>query len=595
MSKHFICKMGGRIYASFSILVLLFAMAAQHANAENTLTLEASTSMPGLDSEPEHVYVLKNLNGVYWRTDLRPTTSLSDLGQYAFYAVEGKTDAYYIYDCSAGRWLTYTVKDSYGAAQKGTGSTNYVSLSEEKNADAYFLVSSNAKSGNNGYQIELVTTTGERPVVRWYLNYYGGWDVNTDNTIGIWWHDGSRDSGSLWLLSNPPSGAKIIASTTVPDDDNRAESVYTLRNGYGSHVNAQCCPATSSTDFGHFALYEVSGVEGAYYIYDCANGKWLTYDKAVSYSECKDFVKFSDTQDAYFHLSYVQKSGVGGYEIQPYTTNGTLPTKSIYLNYYLGANLNTGHTIGLYWHEGSRDSGSLWIFDGTDPYTKTISELDTANSFDYLGDVTLTFTRTLRKGLWNTLCLPFNLSKERIEKTFGSDCKIRQFTSVAADGTTMKFTPATEMKAGVPYLVNPAADKTNPSFYCTILRDTAPMAVVHGGYQMVGTYGVCTLTTDGTQLFLTAENLFKKPINDQNNANKLKGLRAYFEVPSGTNASALRAIVSDDDVTAIDSVNAGGTDAHAPVYDLQGRRVGTALSALRPGVYICGGKKYVVK
>ena len=93
MSKHFICKMGGRIYASFSILVPLFAMAAQHANAENTLTLEASTSMPGLDSEPEHVYVLKNLNGVYWRTDLRPTKSRSDLGQYAFYAVEGKTDA----------------------------------------------------------------------------------------------------------------------------------------------------------------------------------------------------------------------------------------------------------------------------------------------------------------------------------------------------------------------------------------------------------------------------------------------------------------------------------------------------------------------
>ena len=487
------------------------------------------------------------------------------------------------------------MKDSYGAAQKGTGSTNYVSLSEEKNADAYFLVSSNKNGSNTGYQIELVTTTGESPAVPWYLNYYGGWDKNTDNTIGIWWHPGNQDKGSLWLLSNPPSGAKIIASTAVPDDDNRADSVYTLRNGYGSHVNAQCCPAASSADFGHFALYEVAGVEDAYYIYDCATGKWLTYDKAATYSECKGFIKFSDAQDAYFHLNYVQKNGVWGYEIQPYTTDGTLPVTPIYLNYYLGANLNTGHTIGLYWHDGTRDWGSLWIFDGADPYTKTISELDTANSFDYLGDVTVTLTRTLRKGLWNTLCLPFNLSEKRIAEKFGADCKIRQFTGVAADGVTMQFTPATEMKAGVPYLVNPSADKANPSFYCTILRDTAPVAVEHGGYEMVGTYGVCSLKTDGTELFLTAENLFKKPAGEQNKANVLKGLRAYFVVPGGTNASALRAAIADDDVTSIESASAPGATAHAPVYDLQGRCVGTSLGALRPGVYVCGGRKYVVK
>ena len=92
MSKHLICKTG-RCYTFLSVLVLLFAMAVQSAHAENTLTLEASTSMPGLDSEPEHVYVLKNLNGVYWRTDLKPTMSSSNLGLYAFYAVEGKTDA----------------------------------------------------------------------------------------------------------------------------------------------------------------------------------------------------------------------------------------------------------------------------------------------------------------------------------------------------------------------------------------------------------------------------------------------------------------------------------------------------------------------
>ena len=75
----------------------------------------------------------------------------------------------------------------------------------------------------------------------------------------------------------------------------------------------------------------------------------------------------------------------------------------------------------------------------------------------------------------------------------------------------------------------------------------------------------------------------------------MKGMRAYFIVPSGTNAKLLRANL-DGVETSIDAI---GTDdaviVDTTVYTIQGQRLGNTLEGLPRGLYIQNGKKVLVK
>lgn len=71
----------------------------------------------------------------------------------------------------------------------------------------------------------------------------------------------------------------------------------------------------------------------------------------------------------------------------------------------------------------------------------------------------------------------------------------------------------------------------------------------------------------------------------QNNSHK-----AYLYVPNATNAALKFRFV--DGTTAIESVVAPSFNANAPIYDLSGRRV---MNAVKGGIYIQNGKKFIVK
>ena len=50
----------------------------------------------------------------------------------------------------------------------------------------------------------------------------------------------------------------------------------------------------------------------------------------------------------------------------------------------------------------------------------------------------------------------------------------------------------------------------------------------------------------------------------------------------------------DDTETAVHSVSGGARDAGSEFYDLTGRRVGGTGAALRPGIYVSGGRKLII-
>ena len=212
-------------------------------------------------------------------------------------------------------------------------------------------------------------------------------------------------------------------------------------------------------------------------------------------------------------------------------------------------------------------------------------------SFNSQDNVDVQLERTLSPEHWNTFCVPFTISADVIKEKFGEGTQVCTFGSM--NGNVMNFAHSTTIEAGTPYIVKPAKEVVNPSFTGVNIEATAAKKVGADGYFMQGIYSAKTdLTTDGTNLFLGDGNKFYKPAGTT--TARMKGLRAFFIVPQGTNFAALRANI-DGATTAIDELT---TVVEQPtdnrIYNLQGQFVGTSFEGLH-GVYVQNGKKVLVK
>lgn len=226
----------------------------------------------------------------------------------------------------------------------------------------------------------------------------------------------------------------------------------------------------------------------------------------------------------------------------------------------------------------------------TEKSSNVLNEV-TINKFVAQSDVDVQLKRSLSPTHWNTFCVPFTISKDVITEKFGAGTLVYTFGSMT--GNVMNFTTSTTIEAGKPYIVKPTKTVVDPTFTGVNIVASDPVQLGENGFFMQGTYGAKTdLTTDGTNLFLGDGNKFYKPAGAT--TAKMKGLRAFFIVPQGTNLAALRANI-DGATTAIDELT---TVVEQPtdnrIYNLQGQFVGTSFEGLH-GVYVQNGKKVLVK
>ena len=195
--------------------------------------------------------------------------------------------------------------------------------------------------------------------------------------------------------------------------------------------------------------------------------------------------------------------------------------------------------------------------------------------------------RTLTPNIWCPLCLPFDVTKEKMEDATRTTCELCILNSI--DNGVFKFEIATStIPAGTPFLVRVAETVTNPEFKeVTIVNTPAATAIASTeNYQFVGTYSPVDLETDGTNLFLATDGALYKPTTD---GNRLGGLRAYFVVPATSGAGArvmIPEIVSD-----IRSPRDVTPATKYEIYDLRGQRVSSPYSK---GVFIHNGKRLLV-
>lgn len=573
---------------------MLFSAQAAVAE-ENTQDLQVSTTLPG-NGVPEHVYTMHNQNstgtGGYYYANLYtgPTQTEALRALFAFYAAE-VDGAYYIYDVSKGQWLSYNKAASYNS----NGVQGFVTFSDTKPTGNYFKASKATHNGNTNYQLQPYLSGGN--VASTYINWFGGigtsgnvYRIDSQTTFGIYKTAYSGDTGSGWTLTKvtPTTPAQTLLVSTSMSTGTRTvkpEHLYTLCNFGGHYFDQNTAPTQTEANRGKFAFY-ASDVEGAYYIYSYTAKKWLSYTKPLSSLTTKNIITLSDTRvdGAYFKVSLCVKDGKMGYQLQPYTSNGVAQT---YLNWYQGVEANTNTPVGVYTDPGSKDNGSAWTITETD---KTISD-NAVNTFSYAqSDINVTLKRTLSSEYWNTFCVPFSIDASTIAEKFGAGTQLRTYGSM--EGTTMNFVAATDIEAGKPYLIKPGTTNDVDLEFTNVNILSGEPQAMGDTYQMVGTYGTKTLNTNGTNLFLGEGDKFYKPASEAQAT--MNGMRAYFVVPQGTNYAALVANI-DGTATAIDQINGAEVVVAAPVYNLNGQRVGNSLNGLSRGVYVQNGKKYVVK
>lgn len=174
--------------------LLLLAMFVACCSAQGfAADLVASTTLPSAGT-PEHVFTIKSAKGTHMNGLTCPTRTYDKYGKFAFYAVAGKENAYYIYSTTEAKWITYETADEY------EGGKAFVTLGAEKVDACYFFVS---KTDDGAYDFAPATAGGDK--AEQYLNWYGGvgeqTPLNGTVTVGLWKDPARLDDGSKWVLT----------------------------------------------------------------------------------------------------------------------------------------------------------------------------------------------------------------------------------------------------------------------------------------------------------------------------------------------------------------------------------------------------------
>ena len=202
--------------------------------------------------------------------------------------------------------------------------------------------------------------------------------------------------------------------------------------------------------------------------------------------------------------------------------------------------------------------------------------------------VDLKLIRTFKGGIWNTVCLPFKSNYavwhysniEGLTESLNPDFRLFQNKI----DNSLHFVSTGDISGGTPYLLKIDRDLENPIFHNVVITTSTPSSVTDDNYSFVGTFGPTALKTDGTNVFLGTDNVLYKPAAG---SNMLKGIRAYFEIPSG--APARISMDDSDEATGIKTLKSNVDENK--VYNLHGQQ----LNRTAKGLYIINGKKIILK
>ena len=199
-------------------------------------------------------------------------------------------------------------------------------------------------------------------------------------------------------------------------------------------------------------------------------------------------------------------------------------------------------------------------------------------------EVNITVNRKLNTGMWNTICLPFDIEGFN---SIVSSSRLAELKGYDAATNSLEFKSTENLMAGVPYLVFPEEPVSNIVINgTTINNELSPVSV--STYTFRGVFDPTTLYAgDQNVLFLGEGNILYYP----NVTNDLKAFHAYFETSTGNSANiCIDGILSGITTATIDNIS-----DDSMIYNVSGQSVGTSVKQLPKGVYVRSGNKIIIK
>ena len=232
---------------------------------------------------------------------------------------------------------------------------------------------------------------------------------------------------------------------------------------------------------------------------------------------------------------------------------------------------------------------------------------------DYTGEKgNVRMFRTIVANQWNTIVLPFTLTKTKAEAAFGSDVQLAEFSGyeteytddddVTPDAITVNFSTYTMtakkgMTGGKPFLIKTSKDITQfEAEGCTLVGAVTNVSK-SDEYETPGVFTGSLVKTkvpaDGLFIY---DNKFYYSTGSTN----IKAFRAWLELGAvldkETDFEANVRYVIDGEVTSIEGLPSAA-DQSGAVYTLKGQLVGydVDMKTLPAGIYLVNGKKVIVK
>ena len=202
--------------------------------------------------------------------------------------------------------------------------------------------------------------------------------------------------------------------------------------------------------------------------------------------------------------------------------------------------------------------------------------------------VRVSLHRTFQPGHWNTLALPFSMTRPQVIASFGADAQVATMTG--ADNSGAAFTTTTDgIEANTPVLLRTTTTQTDFLFPGADIVLGEPVLQM-GNVTFRGNYdGPLTLGTD--RYFVDNDQMVRS-----DDLSTLRSFHAFFEVGESTEATNFHLTV-DGITTGVHEItdNPMPSTKHVqePLYNLSGQRVNEAAHG--KGIFITSGAKRIIR
>ncbi len=208
--------------------------------------------------------------------------------------------------------------------------------------------------------------------------------------------------------------------------------------------------------------------------------------------------------------------------------------------------------------------------------------------------------RTINKGVWTPICLPFDMTDAQVKEIFGEDVVFAEFSDFSNDGTNFEinFSPsdiaADKFYGSWPYIVKTSKDITEFTVKAVTVDPKEDEAIAEyetgSGKKktVVGTFtGTLKAGTVVPENNLILENGVFKACDG---STTIDGLQGYLWLKDFTATSTIVFKVGGEIISAIKELNVVTEDGN--YYNINGMKV---VNPTEKGIYIRNGKKVVVK